>query len=91
MADENLPSFNEQLRRLKKGESLSKVERITLDELCGSHEDVNDRLARMRRTINAQVSRIRDKEAGSNFRVESAACLTNDNDAMLAVVAVTRT
>lgn len=89
MADEALPSFNEQLRRLKVGDSLSKVERIPITALCT--EDINERLARMRRTINAQVSRIRDGLGGSNFRVESAATLTNDNEAMLAVVAVTRT
>jgi hypothetical protein len=89
MADEPEPSFNEQLRRLKKGQSLSKVERVPLIEVC--NDNINERLARMRRTINAQVSRIRDRDAGSNFRVESAATLTNDNEAMLAIVAVTRT
>jgi hypothetical protein len=89
MADDALPSFNEQLRQLRKGESLSKVERVPISALC--NDDINDRLARMRRTINAQVSRIRDRDSGSNFRVESAATLTNDNEAMLAVVAVTRT
>jgi hypothetical protein len=89
MAEETLPSFNEQLRRLKKGDSLSKVERVPISALC--NEDINERLARMRRTINAQVSRIRDRDEGNNFRVESAAILTNDNEAMLAVVAVTRT
>jgi hypothetical protein len=88
MADDIPPSFNEQLRRLQKGESLSKVERVPISALCD--DDINERLARMRRTINAQVSRIRDANVGSNFRVESAATLTNDNQAMLAVVAVTR-
>lgn len=89
MIDDPTPSFNEQLRRLKRGESLSKVERVPVSSLC--EVDINDRLARMRRTIGAQVSRIRDRDSGSNFRVESAATLTNDNEAMLAVVAVTRT
>lgn len=88
MADEVEQSFNEQLRRLKRGQSLSKVERVPMADIC--NDNINDRLARMRRTINAQVSRIRDPELGSNFRVESAATLTNDNEAMLAVVAVTR-
>lgn len=88
MAEEAEASFNEQLRRLKKGQSLSKVERVAVSDLCT--ENINERLARMRRTTNAQVSRIRDRESGSNFRVESAAILTNDNEAMLAVVAVTR-
>jgi hypothetical protein len=88
MADEVLPSFNQQLRSLRKGKSLSVVERYPIEGL--PLEGMNEVLARMRRTINAQVSRIRDPEAGSNFRVESAATLTNDNEAMLAVVAVTR-
>jgi hypothetical protein len=88
MADEAPPSFNHQLRTLKKGKSLSVVERHPVNDL--PLEGIGEVLARMRRTINAQVSRIRDPEAGSNFRVESAATLTNDNEAMLAVVAVTR-
>jgi hypothetical protein len=88
MADDPELSFNEQLRRLKKGKSLSKVERVPLEQAC--NENINERLAQMRRTINAQVSRIRDRDSGNDFRVESAATLTNDNDAMLCVVAVTR-
>jgi len=89
MADEAIPSFNEQLRRLKKGKTLSVCERHPIKDL--PLEGINEVLARMRRTINAQVSRIRDPESGSNFRVESAATLTNDNEAMLAVIAITRT
>lgn len=88
MADEELPSFNEQLRRLRKGKSIAVVERHELIKLPA--DGINEVLARMRRTINAQVSRIRDRTSGSDFRVESAATLTNDNEAMLAVVAVTR-
>lgn len=88
MAEEADVSFNEQLRRLKKGQSLSKVERVPISGLC--EDNINERLARMRRTTNAQVSRLRDRESGSDFRVESAATLTNDNEAMLAIVAVTR-
>jgi hypothetical protein len=87
MADE-VPSFNQQLRDLRKGKSLAVVERHPLTRLPA--DGINDVLARMRRTINAQVSRIRDKDSGSDFRVESAATLTNDNEAMLALVAITR-
>jgi hypothetical protein len=87
MADEPIPSFNEQLRRLNKGRSLSVTERYDLTKIPA--EGVTENLARIRRTINAQVSRIRDQH-GSNFRVESAAALTNDKDAILATVAVTR-
>ncbi len=88
MADEAAPSFNQQLRTLKKGKSLSVTERFAVADF--PTEGVNEVLARMRRTINAAVSRVRDPEAGSNFRVESAATLTNDNEAVLATVAVTR-
>lgn len=87
MADEAQPSFNEQLRRLTKGKSLAVVERHPVADL--PLDGINPVLARMRRTINAQVSRIRTN-AGSDFRVESAATLTNDNEAMLAIIAVTR-
>ena len=88
MADEPAPSFNQQLRTLKKGKSLSVTERYPVLDL--PLDGINDTLARMRRTINAAVSRVRDPEAGSNFRVESAAALTNDNEAVLATVCVTR-
>lgn len=88
MADEAPISFNEQLRRLRKGKSVSVTERLALDAI--PEEGVNGVLARLRRTINAQVSKLRDRESGSDFRVESAATLNNDNDAMLVVVAVTR-
>lgn len=88
MAEDPIPSFNQQLRSLKKGKSLSVTERYPIDDL--PLEGVTDALKRMRRTINAQVSRIRDAENGSNFRVESAATMTNDNEAILAVVAITR-
>lgn len=88
MAEELVLSFNEQLRRLKRGESLSRVERVPATDLC--NEDITGRLSRMRKTLNAQVSKLRDGESGSNFRVESAVTLTNDNEALLAVVAITR-
>lgn len=87
-AEEAAPSFNQQLRSLKKGKSLSVTERYPVGEVPS--EGINETLARMRRTINAAVSRVRDPETGSNFRVESAATLTNDNEAVLATVAVTR-
>jgi hypothetical protein len=87
MAEEAIPSFNAQLRALSKGESLARAERFDIDEppLNG----VNDVLMKMRRGINAAVSRIRES-TGSNFRVESGVMLTADNEAMIAVVTVTR-
>lgn len=88
MADDVQPSFNQQLRDLRKGKTIAVVERHLLLKL--PPDGINEVLARMRRTLNAQVSRIRSEGAGSDFRVESAATLTNDNEAMLAVVAITR-
>jgi hypothetical protein len=87
MADEVIPSFNAQLRALKKGESLAKAERFSI----GNPEagNVTEALSRMRRTINAAVSRIREA-TGSNFRVESGALITSDNEAIVAVVSVSR-
>jgi hypothetical protein len=87
MADEVIPSFNAQLRALRPGESLAKAERFTIGSPQAS--EVTDALSRMRRTVNAAVSRIRES-TGSNFRVESGAMITSDNEAVVAVVSVSR-
>ena len=87
MSDEIIPSFNAQLRALKAGESLAKAERFTLGSKAAT--EVTDTLHRMRRTVNAAVSRIRES-TGSNFRVESGAMITSDNEAIVAVVSITR-
>lgn len=87
MAEETIPSFNAQLRALKKGESLARAKRFEV----GSPEaaDINDELHTLRRTVNASVSRVREK-TGSNFRVETGTMLTNDNKALIAVVNISR-
>lgn len=82
-----LPSFNEQLRALKKGDSLSRVRRFDIDR-CEA-EEIQDTLQTTRRNINAAVSRIREK-TGNNFRVESGTMISSNHDAIFAVVAVTR-
>ena len=87
MAEEVIPSFNAQLRSLARGQSLARAERFEIDEPPAS--GINDVLMKMRRGINAAVSRIRES-TGSNFRVESGVMLTDDNSAMIAVVTVTR-
>lgn len=87
MAEEVIPSFNAQLRGLSRGESLARAERFEIDS--PPSDGINDVLMRMRRGINAAVSRIREA-TGSNFRVESGVMLTADNTAMIAVVTVTR-
>ncbi len=87
MADETIPSFNAQLRALKKGESLARTKRYQLGQADAA--EITTALHAMRRTVNAIVSRIRET-TGSNFRVESGSMLTNDNDAIHAVVTVSR-
>lgn len=87
MAEEAVPSFNEQIRMLKKGQSLAKAERFPVND--PPLEGINDVLARMRRTVNAAVSRVRDATDGM-FRVESGVLVTNNNEAMIAVVTITR-
>lgn len=87
MADDNIPSFNAQLRSLKPGESLAKAERFEIGSPAAT--DINDTLQRLRRTINAATSRIREA-TGSNFRVESGPLITSDNEAIIAVVVVSR-
>jgi hypothetical protein len=87
MSEEVLPSFNAQLRALRKGESLAKAERFEIGD--PPEEGFNGVLSRMRRTVNAAVSKIRET-SGSNFRVESGTFITNDNEAIVAAVTVTR-
>jgi len=87
MADDNvILSFNAQLRALERGESLAKAERFDIG--TPEAKDINETLQRLRRTVNAATSRIRAD--GSNFRVESGALITSDNEAIIAVVTVTR-
>lgn len=87
MSDETLPSFNQQLRQLRRGDSHAKARRFPL----GSPEaaEINETLSSMRRTVNSTVSRLRES-TGSNFRVESGSMITSDNEAILAIVSVTR-
>ena len=87
MAEEVAPSFNALIRSLKKGESFAKAERYPLDD--PPEDGMNSVLSRMRRTINAAVSKIREA-TGSNFKVESGLMITSDNEAMIATVVVTK-
>lgn len=87
MDEDDIPSFNTQLRTLKKGHSIARVERYERDDPTA---EPTAALARMRSVINAAVSRARKAVAGSNFRVESVATLTADNTAILCVVSITR-
>lgn len=84
---EPLPSFNAQLRALKKGETASKVKRFMLDQVDSA--TMTEEFSTMRRTTNAVVSRLR-ASTGNNFRVESGLMISHDSDAILALVAITR-
>lgn len=75
------------VKGLAPGETFSKSRRVEV----GSKEakNLNGVLAKLRNVTNQAVSKIRS-ETGSNFRVESGICLTDDKSAHLATVAVTR-
>ncbi len=84
---ENALSFPASVKALAIGESVSKSKRVPV----GSKEarDLAGVLAKLRNVCNQAVSKVRS-ETGSNFRVESGICLTDDKSAHLATVAVTR-
>lgn len=76
------------VKGLAPGETFSRSERI---EVASSHaKDLNGVLARLRNNMNQAVSKVRRTLDGSNFRVESGVCLTDDKTAHIATVAVTR-
>jgi len=88
MSEEIVPTFMDQIRALRKGESLAKVKRI---ETTSSDADkIGEALAAIKRIVNTSVSRVRKDKPGSNFRVESGTMLTHDHEAVLAVVSVSR-
>lgn len=84
---ESALSFPAQVKALGVGESTSKTKRVPV----GGKEarDLAGVLAKLRNVCNQAVSKVRT-ETGSNFRVESGICLTDDKAAHLATVAVTR-
>lgn len=85
--EQSAQSFNAQVRGLNIGECVAKAERFELGTRKAG--EVGESLQKLRRTVNAAVSRIRDK-TGNNFRVESGSFVTDDLNAALAVVTVTR-
>lgn len=84
---ESALSFPASVKALAIGESVSKTKRVPV----GSKEarDLTGVLGKLRNVCNQAVSKVRS-ETGSNFRVESGICLTDDKGAHLATVAVTR-
>jgi hypothetical protein len=77
----------DQITNLAVGESLSKSQRFTMAEVA--EEGIKDALGKMRNMLNQAVSRIR-KKSGLALRVESGTMLTDDQEAIIATVCVTR-
>lgn len=84
---ESVLSMPALVKSLEPGETYSRSKRVEV----GSTEarDLNKVLAKLRNIVNQTVSKAR-AETGSNFRVESGVCLTDDKAAHIATVAVTR-
>lgn len=76
-----------QIRALDAGESFSRTRRLTIEE--ADQGATTAALAKLRNVVNQAVGRIR-KDGGSNFRVESTVGITDDKQALLCTVAVTR-
>jgi hypothetical protein len=81
-------SFPSLVKALTEGESTSRLRRVDV----GTKEarDLNAVLGKLRNVVNQAVSKVRRDVEGSNFRVESGICLTDDRSAHLCVVSVTR-
>ena len=85
---ENTLTFPSLVRSLAEGESTSRTKRVPV---AGKEaRDLNGVLAKLRNVVNQAVSKVRKEIDGSNFRVESGICLTDDKSAHLCVVSVTR-
>lgn len=77
----------EQVTDLPHGESLAKCQRFAIADL--TEDGVKEGLGKLRSTINQAVSRVR-KRTGQEYRVESGTMLTDDQEAIIATVCVTR-
>lgn len=80
-------SLTDQIRNLPPGESLSRCQRFPMAEL--TEDGVKEGLNILRSGLNQTVSRVR-KRTGQEYRVESGTLLTDDQEAIIAVVCVTR-
>lgn len=82
-----IPAFAELVRALRPDESMSRTQRLPLND--DEPTDGKEALARLRNQVNQAVSKAR-RDDGSNFKVESGAFITDDYTAMIVTVAVTR-
>jgi hypothetical protein len=83
----NEASLAEQITDLPIGESIAKCLRFPMADLA--EDGIKDGLAKLRSGLNQTVSRIR-KRTGQEYRVESGTMLTDDQEAIIATVCVTR-
>jgi hypothetical protein len=80
-------SLTAQLHKLEIGESVARVERYDL--YCPPVEGMGTVLNKMRQSVNVLTSCER-KRTGKEFRVTSGIMVADNNDALVAVVVVTR-
>lgn len=82
-------SITDIINSLEVGRSVSCAERLPLDGMTDS-DDVQNALKRQRSNMSSYVTRVTGGVDVRDFRVESAATMTDDKSAILAVVVVTR-
>lgn len=80
-------SLADQIADLPLGESLSRSQRFPIAEVA--EEGIKEGVAKLRAALNQTVSRVR-KRTGQEYRVESGTLLTDDQEAIIATVCVTR-
>lgn len=80
-------SLAEQITDLPVGESIAKCQRFPMSDV--REDGIKEGLGKLRSGLNQTVSRIR-KRTGQEYRVESGTMLTDDQEAIIATVCVTR-
>ncbi len=80
-------SLAEQITDLPVGESIAKCQRFPIADV--REDGIKEGLSKLRSGLNQTVSRIR-KRTGQEYRVESGTMLTDDQEAIIATVCVTR-
>lgn len=85
MADTN-STITAMAKQLKEGQSVSRSQRISLDEL--DPKKVSKKLASMRNSMNQIAARAREA-TGSDFRVESGQFITYDGTAVILTCVLT--
>lgn len=78
--------IREQAKELREGETLSRSERLSLEDLDG--KEVKRTLAKMRNSMNQIAAKSRE-ETERGYRVESGQFLTYDGSAVVLTVTLT--